>query len=363
MASKDELKRAVCEAIDRHADAIIELGETILRHPETGFNEAADRRPGRRADGRARPGAAHRSGADRGQGPARRAGCRARGSRLSPSSTACGPPTTRSPTRSPAPRTAAATTPRSPACWARRLALTDARIADASRRRNRLFRGAGRGIHRCRGAARPGRQRRDRVHARQARARRQGPFRRYRHGDDDPYRLAPTAAKRALGDRRVLERRAGQADPLYRPGGACRRRAAARHQRAQRGDDRDERDRRPARDLLGQGHDPHPPDHHQGRRRGQRRAGRGHDGDLCPRRLARGDHRRQPQGRPLPARRRHGDRRRGRDPHHPRLFAAAQRPAARADLRRQCRERFSAPASSRSAVTAPARPTWATSPI
>ncbi len=40
MASKDELKRAVCEAIDRHANAIIDLGETILRSPETGFNEA-----------------------------------------------------------------------------------------------------------------------------------------------------------------------------------------------------------------------------------------------------------------------------------------------------------------------------------
>ena len=30
----------MCEAIDRHGNAIIELGETILRHPETGFNEA-----------------------------------------------------------------------------------------------------------------------------------------------------------------------------------------------------------------------------------------------------------------------------------------------------------------------------------
>ena len=39
MTSKDELKRAVCAAIDRHADAIIDLGETILRSPETGFNE------------------------------------------------------------------------------------------------------------------------------------------------------------------------------------------------------------------------------------------------------------------------------------------------------------------------------------
>src|ERR1700674_2347322 len=39
MSSKDQLKRAVCEAIDRHADTIIDLGETILRNPETGFNE------------------------------------------------------------------------------------------------------------------------------------------------------------------------------------------------------------------------------------------------------------------------------------------------------------------------------------
>src|SRR5271154_1908546 len=39
MSSRDQLKRTVCETIDRHADTIIDLGETILRHPETGFNE------------------------------------------------------------------------------------------------------------------------------------------------------------------------------------------------------------------------------------------------------------------------------------------------------------------------------------
>ena len=39
MSSKDELKRLACEAVDRHGDAIIDLGETILRNPETGFNE------------------------------------------------------------------------------------------------------------------------------------------------------------------------------------------------------------------------------------------------------------------------------------------------------------------------------------
>jgi amidohydrolase len=39
MSNKDQIKHAVCEAIDRRADAIIGLGETILRNPETGFNE------------------------------------------------------------------------------------------------------------------------------------------------------------------------------------------------------------------------------------------------------------------------------------------------------------------------------------
>src|SRR6202140_3651860 len=39
MTTKDELKQRVCEAIDRHGNEIIELGERILHHPETGFNE------------------------------------------------------------------------------------------------------------------------------------------------------------------------------------------------------------------------------------------------------------------------------------------------------------------------------------
>src|SRR4051812_12883733 len=37
--TKDDAKRAVCEAIDRQANKIIELGETIFHHPETGFRE------------------------------------------------------------------------------------------------------------------------------------------------------------------------------------------------------------------------------------------------------------------------------------------------------------------------------------
>jgi metal-dependent amidase/aminoacylase/carboxypeptidase family protein len=40
IVTRKQLKQAVCEAIDRHGNQIIELGETILHHPETGFNEA-----------------------------------------------------------------------------------------------------------------------------------------------------------------------------------------------------------------------------------------------------------------------------------------------------------------------------------
>ena len=46
IVTKEQLKQAVCEAIDRHGNQIIELGETILHHPETGFNEG---RPPRRS--------------------------------------------------------------------------------------------------------------------------------------------------------------------------------------------------------------------------------------------------------------------------------------------------------------------------
>jgi metal-dependent amidase/aminoacylase/carboxypeptidase family protein len=37
--SKDELKRRVCEEIDRHAGRIIEIGQTIFHDPELGFKE------------------------------------------------------------------------------------------------------------------------------------------------------------------------------------------------------------------------------------------------------------------------------------------------------------------------------------
>jgi amidohydrolase len=39
MATRDDLKRAVCETIDRHAEQIIAAGETIRRTPELGFKE------------------------------------------------------------------------------------------------------------------------------------------------------------------------------------------------------------------------------------------------------------------------------------------------------------------------------------
>lgn len=38
--TREDLKRAVCETIDAHRDEIVSVGETISRHPETGFKEA-----------------------------------------------------------------------------------------------------------------------------------------------------------------------------------------------------------------------------------------------------------------------------------------------------------------------------------
>ncbi len=123
MTSKDELKRAVCEAIDRHGNEIIELGEAILHHPETGFNEdktaalVADKMRALGLDPQTGLALTGVKGRLRGKRP---------GPRLAVSAnwTACGPPTIRSPIRTPARRTAAATTPRSRACsgsrWASR---------------------------------------------------------------------------------------------------------------------------------------------------------------------------------------------------------------------------------------------------
>jgi amidohydrolase len=39
MPTRDDVKRAVCEAIDRNAERVIALGETIRRQPELGFKE------------------------------------------------------------------------------------------------------------------------------------------------------------------------------------------------------------------------------------------------------------------------------------------------------------------------------------
>jgi metal-dependent amidase/aminoacylase/carboxypeptidase family protein len=39
MATRDDLKRPVCEAIDRQAERIIALGDSIRRNPELGFEE------------------------------------------------------------------------------------------------------------------------------------------------------------------------------------------------------------------------------------------------------------------------------------------------------------------------------------
>src|SRR5215467_8375535 len=39
MPTREELKRSICEAIDRRADQIIAIGECIRQTPELGFKE------------------------------------------------------------------------------------------------------------------------------------------------------------------------------------------------------------------------------------------------------------------------------------------------------------------------------------
>ena len=39
MTTAAALKQSICDAIDRNAEKIIEIGETIGRHPELGFKE------------------------------------------------------------------------------------------------------------------------------------------------------------------------------------------------------------------------------------------------------------------------------------------------------------------------------------
>ena len=39
MATREELKRAACAAIDRHSDELIAVSRDILEHPEPGYSE------------------------------------------------------------------------------------------------------------------------------------------------------------------------------------------------------------------------------------------------------------------------------------------------------------------------------------
>ncbi len=39
MLTRDDVKRAVCEAIDRQSEKIVKVGETIRKSPELGFKE------------------------------------------------------------------------------------------------------------------------------------------------------------------------------------------------------------------------------------------------------------------------------------------------------------------------------------
>ncbi len=44
MRSREEVKRTVCEAIDRRSERIVEVGEAIMDRPELGFKEVGTAR-------------------------------------------------------------------------------------------------------------------------------------------------------------------------------------------------------------------------------------------------------------------------------------------------------------------------------
>ena len=200
MPTLDDVKRAVCEAIDRRSEEIVALGETIRKNPELGFKEFKTARLVEETFERAGPAAPRRAGDDRRarRGGGRR-GRRARPSRCSASWTASSWPATRWPIRRPAPRTPAATTPRWRGCSARRWACSRPSAFEHLAGRVvffavpaeeygdvewRVAAGAG-------GAAR--------VPRRQAGAAAPRPLRRRGHGDDDPHHArSPRTARRAV---------------------------------------------------------------------------------------------------------------------------------------------------------------------
>jgi len=103
--SREELRRRVYAAIDRRAEEIVGIGERIASHAEMGFKEIKT--------------AQLVSETLQGLGLAPRTGLAMTGVRAEASWTGFASPDTPRPTARPAPRTPAATMPRSRACWAR----------------------------------------------------------------------------------------------------------------------------------------------------------------------------------------------------------------------------------------------------
>ena len=310
--TKAELKQRIHQAIDKRAEEIVGLGETIRRNPELGFKEVKTARLVEETMGRL--------------GLSPKGGLALTGVRADVAGRGGDGPTfallgeldalvvTGHPVADPADRRRARLRPQRAGGRAARRGHGPARrqgLRPPGRPRG-VLRGARRGVRRRRVARGPGPGRAAGVPRRQARAAAARSLRRRRPVDDDPHDVAAGGRQ----DRRArLQQRLHRARPIRyigrasHAGGAphqginalyAAQIALAAHQRA-------------PRDVPRRGHDPRAPDHHPRRLAGERDPGRGAAGDLRARADRGGDPRRQQEGRPRAPGRRAGAGRQGRD--------------------------------------------------
>ncbi len=246
--SKDDLKRAVCEAIDRHGNEIIALGEEILHHPETGFNERKTARLV--AERMAALGLEPQTGLALTGVKGRLKGA-APGPRLAVIGELDSLRTSDHPLADPH-------IGRRPQLRPQRPDRRHARRRDGPRRRCRRrtcwrarscsSRCRPRSSSMSRSASAASRRARSSFCSASPSSSPRGHF-----DDIDMAMMIHVGSHdqmtEALVHRRFVERGAGQDDPLPRPRQPRRRRAAARHQRAVGGADRPQRDPLPARDA------------------------------------------------------------------------------------------------------------------
>ena len=209
MPTRDEVKRSVCDAIDRRASQIVSLGETIRQEPGARIQGSSTPRASSRRPSPARAGPEDRARDHRREG--RRRAAPSDGPTFALLGELDGLVVAGHPIADP--QTGAAHACGHNAQIAGMLGaamgLTDAKAISTTRRQGRVLRGARRGV-RGRGVARrAGAERAARVPRRQARAAPPRALRRRGPRDDDPHDVA---AGDEAGRRRALEQRMHRQD-------------------------------------------------------------------------------------------------------------------------------------------------------